>query len=157
MTGSVVVYNLGGKEIVNRVSVQHAIKMLYKGKATLHTAVEGEYFGPFPVPQALELVRYVYAKWMYRTTGEAQYSKRGVLRRDNATCAYCGGHATTVDHVIPKHTGASLTWNNAVAACFSCNQKKGGKSPKEAGMKLRFLPRTPSFHEAYAWSHTRAD
>lgn len=153
MSASVIVYNLGGQEILGRVSLTHAITMIHKHKARIKEAIEGEHFGPFPVPKAVELLRYVYARWKYDRTGVVPFNKRGVLRRDNFTCAYCGGKANTVDHVLPRWKGNALTWENAVAACQPCNGKKGGRSPREAGMKLLFTPRIPSFREAYNWAH----
>lgn len=145
----VAIYNLGGQELLGRVSIQHAIKMVYKQTARILKAVEGQKFGPYDMPASVELLHYVYAKWKYDRTGEVPFSKRGVLKRDDYTCAYCSGVADTVDHVLPRWQGNALTWNNAVAACFKCNTTKGGRSPKEAGMKLLFQPRTPTFAEAY--------
>ena len=153
MSATVTVYNLGGGEVLGRVSLQHAITMIYKGKAKIKEAIEGVYFGPFERPKAVELLHYVVAKWKYSRTGEVPFSKRGVLRRDNYECGYCGKHADTVDHILPKWAGNAASWMNSVAACRKCNQKKGGHSPKEAGMKLLISPRVPSFHEAYGWTH----
>jgi hypothetical protein len=155
VSGNVVIYNLGGKEELGRVSVQHAIKMVYKNIARIYESVPGESFGPFEKPKAIELLKYVYARWKYDRTGEVPFSKRAVLRRDKHLCAYCGGKATTVDHIMPKWQGNALTWMNAIAACQPCNHKKGGRSPREAGMKMRFAPRVPSFAEAYAWTHDK--
>lgn len=155
MSGTVIVYNQGGVEELGRVSVQRAIHLVYKGKASILRAVEGAHFGPYDLPEAIELVRYIFAKWKYEFTGEVPFSKGAVLRRDNYTCCYCGGKANTVDHVLPKWQGNALTWNNAVAACQPCNHKKGGRSPKEAGMKMLFQPRTPTFSEAYKLRHSR--
>lgn len=158
MNASVSVYNLGGDELLGTVSLRHAIHMLYKGKATVKEAVEGESFGSYPLPKAVELVRYVVAKWKYRMTGKVPFKKIGVLRRDNYTCAYCGKKGkhlvTTVDHVLPKWQKNALTWNNAVAACGSCNLKKGGRTPEEAGMPLKYAkPYEPMFKDAYAFVH----
>ncbi len=153
MSATVTVYNLGGEEPLGRVSLQHAIVMIAKGKARILEAISGETFGPYEKPKAVELLRYVYAKWKYNKTGEVPFSKRGVLRRDGHTCGYCGKHADTVDHILPKWLGNAASWTNSVAACRNCNQKKGGRSPKEAGMKLIISPRTPSFAEAYGWTH----
>lgn len=68
---------------------------------------------------------------------------RGVLRRDRYACAYCGRKATTVDHVVPRCQLGPTTWGNLVAACLGCNQRKGGRTPAQAGMRLRFQPRSP--------------
>ena len=153
MSATVTVYNMGGKEVLGRVGLQHAITMIHKGKAKILEAVTGEKFGPYERPKAVELLRYVYARWKYDRTGEVPFSKRGVLRRDGFKCAYCGKHADTVDHILPKWKGNAASWMNSIAACRPCNQKKGGRSPREAGMKLNFNPRVPSFHEAYGWTH----
>jgi len=149
----VTILNLGGQEVLGKVGLKHAINLIYKQKARIFEAVPGEKFGPYDVPRSIELLQYVYAKWKYARTGEVPFSKRGVLKRDNYICCYCGKTAITVDHVLPKWQGNALSWNNAVAACVSCNSKKGGRSPKEAGMKMLYQPRTPSFEEAYAFRH----
>ena len=155
---SVTVYNLGGAEALGTVSVHHAIHMVYKGKATIREIVEGQKFGPFDFPKAVELVKYVVAKWKYSMTGRVPFRRVGVLIRDNYTCAYCGKQGkklvTTVDYVLPKWQGNHLTWNNAVAACEPCNFEKGGRSPEEAGMPLKYAkPYTPLFQDAYAFVH----
>lgn len=147
---AVVIYNMGGQEIVGRVSVRHAIKMVHRKVARVHTAREGERLGEYEIPEAVELLQYVFAKWLYATTGQTFYSKKGVLRRDNYTCAYCGRSANTVDHVLPRKLGGESTWENSVAACFDCNQKKGHKTLKQAKMALQWTPFTPTFKQAYA-------
>ena len=157
-TGSVVVYNLGGQEILSRVTVKHAMTMVWRGVARVLEAEE-ESDGLIDRPRSLELLRYVVAKWKYANTGEVPFSKIGVFRRDNFTCAYCGDNLTrsecTADHILPKWQGNSASWNNSITSCFPCNNKKGGRSPKEAGMKLLFQPRTPTFHEAFNWTRDR--
>lgn len=47
-----------------------------------------------------------------------------ILERDHHVCAYCGGVATSVDHVIAKARGGSDDDANLVAACLSCNARK---------------------------------
>lgn len=72
-------------------------------------------------------------------------SKREVLRRDDNTCQYCGRKMRflTIDHVIPRRQGGGHSWQNLVAACPSCNRRKGGRRPEEAQMLLRRLPDEP--------------
>jgi 5-methylcytosine-specific restriction endonuclease McrA len=48
-----------------------------------------------------------------------------VLRRDRHVCHYCGGQATTADHIVPKAKGGTDSMDNLVAACLSCNGSKG--------------------------------
>jgi 5-methylcytosine-specific restriction protein A len=50
-----------------------------------------------------------------------------VLARDGYQCAYCGGLATTADHVVPRSRGGSDDPSNLVAACRRCNSRKGGR------------------------------
>ena len=61
---------------------------------------------------------------------------RGILDRDEFTCQYCNKRATTVDHVVPRGQGGSSSPTNLVAACLHCNQKKGNRTPEQAGMPL---------------------
>jgi 5-methylcytosine-specific restriction endonuclease McrA len=41
--------------------------------------------------------------------------------------------------------GGRNTWKNTVAACDPCNQRKGDRTPAEAGMVLRVQPAAPSW------------
>lgn len=154
--GAVLLYNLGGEQLLKRIDLKKAMNMLWRGVARVLEADEGT-FGGFERPKSLELVRYQVTKWRYQATGKVPFSRMGILRRDNYTCAYCGKVGTrstmTADHVLPKWQGNALSWNNGVCACQPCNNKKGGRTPKEAGMKLRFQPYTPSFEQAYKFTH----
>jgi len=50
-----------------------------------------------------------------------------VLMRDAYTCAYCGGEANEVDHVVPLALDKSNPYDpdGLVAACRKCNNAKG--------------------------------
>lgn len=76
---------------------------------------------------------------------EVALTRKNVIARDQNTCQYCGKKSSnlTVDHVIPKSRGGELVWENVVAACQSCNLKKGNRTPDEANMKLLRPPRKP--------------
>jgi 5-methylcytosine-specific restriction endonuclease McrA len=128
---------------LHRVPLKHAIRMLVRQVAEVHEAVPDRLIGIFPVPTAVRLVRYVVTKWRY-TAGPA-WSRPGVLARDGGRCGYCHGRATTVDHIQPRSRGGRNTWRNTVAACGPCNQRKGDRSPAEAGMVLRVKPTAPSW------------
>ena len=145
----VLIYNLGGAQVIGRVSLHHAIGMLYRKVAAVLEAVEGETFGPFQRPRSLELVRYVHTKWMYERSGKVPYSKAALLRRDRHRCAYCGRPATTVDHIIPRCQGGRTAWLNVVASCLDCNAAKAGRTPAEAGMTLRIKPFAPELTDIY--------
>jgi hypothetical protein len=59
--------------------------------------------------------------------------------RDGHRCAYCGGTATTVDHVLPQARGGENTWLDTVAACGGYNHRKGDRTPAEARMPVSGL------------------
>ena len=77
-------------------------------------------------------------------------SRKNILMRDRYTCQYC--HKTlpsgemTLDHVIPRSRAGETTWENLVACCHPCNNRKGSRTPEEAGMKLARPPRPFSLH-----------
>lgn len=126
---------------LQRVSMRHAIKMLVREVAVIEEEAGGTY-GPFPVPKVLRLVRYVVTRWMHR---RAKVCTKQAIKARDKSCAYCGGLAETVDHVIPRSRGGGLTWENAVAACVRCNHRKADRTPAEAGMKLLITPAQPQY------------
>jgi len=131
-------------EQLHVVSIPHAIRMLVREVAVVEEAHDGASIGPFPLPRVLRLVRYVVMKWRY-ASGRLQYTRAGVLKRDKYLCAYCGKPgASTMDHVVPRSRGGRGEWLNAVAAHSECNEKKGSRTPEEAGMPLLWQPWIPS-------------
>lgn len=92
-----------------------------------------------PAPTVIRL-RYMVKVPFHRSTA---LSRRAVFARDNHQCAYCGGHADSIDHVIPRSRGGKHTWDNVIAACRSCNLRKRDRTPEEAGMALSVLPLAP--------------
>jgi hypothetical protein len=71
-----------------------------------------------------------------------------LFHRDRHICAYCGDSLTsarlTRDHVAPVSQGGRDTWMNVVTACRSCNQRKSGRTPEQAGMQLLYAPYVPN-------------
>lgn len=61
--------------------------------------------------------------------------KRATFRDCGRRCVYCGIglglENATLDHVIPLSRGGSHHPGNLVAACQSCNQRKGSLLPTE--------------------------
>lgn len=128
---------------LHRVSVKHAIRMLLRRVAEIHEAEPDRLIGVYPMPRVVRLVHYVVTKW--RFSAGPTWSRSGVIARDGGRCAYCGGHATTIDHVLPRSRGGRNTWRNTVAACGGCNQRKGDRTPAEARMPLRTTPQAPTW------------
>lgn len=82
-------------------------------------------------------------------------TKKNVMIRDRFTCTYCGAKSNlNIDHVTPICRGGRQTWENMVTSCVSCNQRKGDKTPREAGMSLRHSPHQPTITEHM---HSRID
>jgi 5-methylcytosine-specific restriction endonuclease McrA len=92
------------------------------------------------VPVVARLTRYVRVPY----PASVPLSRRAVFTRDGQTCVYCGGSATSIDHVVPRSRGGTHTWDNVVAACRRCNHTKADRSLAELGWALPHPPRTPS-------------
>ncbi|SMO57483.1 TIGR02646 family protein [Balnearium lithotrophicum] len=95
----------------------------------------------FPAPLVIK-IPVLFRHWQSSPT------RRALFIRDNFTCAYCGktvkDNEATVDHLVPKSRGGKWEWENLVTSCSECNQRKGNRTPKEAGMELLFKPKRPS-------------
>ena len=128
---------------LHRVSVRHAIRMLLREVAVVHEARPDARIGVYPIPTVVRLVSYVVTRWRH-SRGPA-WSRAGVLARDRHRCGYCGGPATTIDHVVPRSRGGGNEWTNTVAACGRCNNRKGDRTPPEARMPLRLTPFAPGW------------
>lgn len=76
-------------------------------------------------------------KYDCRALAEWKTIRLDVLERDGYVCQYCGEEANQVDHIVPVCQGGENDMDNLVAACVSCNCSKSGRTPEQAGMKLR--------------------
>ncbi len=78
---------------------------------------------------------------------KVKFNRRNIFARDKNHCQYCGEKYPTselsLDHVIPKSMGGKAVWNNIVCACTRCNARKGGRTPKQAGITLIQKPARP--------------
>lgn len=94
-----------------------------------------------PFPSIIRLDRYIHVQHK-----RVMLSRKNILRRDNHKCQYCGRSdlPLTIDHLIPKSKGGQDTWENLVAACIKCNNKKGDRTLEEAKMTLIRKPFRPS-------------
>lgn len=110
----------------------------YRKDCFVHSATE-----KFPVPSVIAIGRYV-----KKARVSLKVTRKNLFVRDDYTCQYCDKRFTkpnlTIDHVTPKSAGGPKTWENIVAACKKCNQKKANKLPREAGMFPTNPPRQPS-------------
>jgi 5-methylcytosine-specific restriction endonuclease McrA len=76
-------------------------------------------------------------------------NRRNLFARDTNRCQYCGRKFKTtelsIDHVLPRSRGGRTVWTNVVCACTKCNVRKGGRTPREAGMQIIREPVQPRF------------
>lgn len=134
-------------EPVARVAWQRAVTLLFEGKV--------EVLEEYPdwtvrsvtlelrVPSIIRFLRRIRAR-----RPAVRLSRENVYARDAGACQYCGRKLprceATWDHVVPRSRGGPTAWENVVIACTGCNQRKGGRTPAEAGMRLRAVPVRPT-------------
>jgi 5-methylcytosine-specific restriction endonuclease McrA len=78
-----------------------------------------------------------------------RFSRLNIYARDDFACQYCGERPQrselNLDHVVPRSLGGKSTWQNVVCSCLECNRRKGGRTPRQAGLKLRRKPARPQW------------
>jgi 5-methylcytosine-specific restriction endonuclease McrA len=91
------------------------------------------------LPSVIALRQYV------RPSQHPAFTRFNLFLRDRFACQYCGtGQELTFDHVIPRAQGGRTTWENVATACAPCNLRKGGRTPRQAGMALAIAPIRPT-------------
>jgi len=94
------------------------------------------------IPSVVVLKEYV------KPQKRVAFTRFNLFLRDEFCCQYCGARGDlTFDHVVPRARGGITSWENVVAACASCNLRKGARSLHRSGMALRRPPRQPSSEE----------
>ena len=147
LTNAVLVLN-ASYEPINVCSAKRALILVCKGAAIVQEQSSHRLRtsrGPLPIPAVIRLLAY---RRVPRRTHSV--SRRGILVRDTFTCQYCSrtlpAARLTLDHVLPKSRGGRSSWENLVACCYPCNNRKGDKTPGEAGMALARPPRQFGVH-----------
>ncbi|MCP4006168.1 MAG: HNH endonuclease [bacterium] len=147
---------------IHVTSVRRAFVLLYRGMAR---AVDAEYDtfdfeswrartpepgkavaglvgGVIQVPRVILL-----AAFDRMPRRHVRFSRANIYSRDRNTCQYCiqklGRADLNLDHVIPRSQGGRTTWENVVCSCLDCNRIKGGRTPRQAGMRLKRRPQRP--------------
>ena len=76
-----------------------------------------------------------------------RFSRINLMARDNFQCQYCARKPhraeLNLDHVVPRSLGGRSTWENVVTSCLDCNRRKGGRTPRQAHLKLLRRPERP--------------
>jgi len=126
-------------------NVRRAILMLFLGKAEMIEKHDGARIrsvsASMAVPSIVRLGAYARIPRKH-----VILTRKNIIRRDGNRCMYCGTREgpMTVDHVVPRKFGGGDTWENLVAACMKCNNKKGNRTPEQAGMTLLRQPKRPN-------------
>ena len=133
---------------INRVTDwRNGVVLAVTGKADVLEEYDVECASPsllIQVPAVLRLRR----SDMQRSKKSVKFSRQNVYARDKYRCCYCGQrkarHELNYDHVIPRVRGGKTVWENIVTSCYSCNDRKGSRTPAEAGLTMHYRPYRPT-------------
>ncbi len=135
-------------EPINVCAARRALVLLLKGVASAEENCREYVHSPsraVSVPSVIRLLEY---RRIPRQT--RALSRKNILIRDRYTCQYCervlASAELTLDHVTPRSRGGESNWENLVACCHRCNNRKGDRLPEEANMRLVRAPRPFSLH-----------
>jgi 5-methylcytosine-specific restriction endonuclease McrA len=135
-------------EPINVTAVRRALVLMLKGVAqaeetnasSVHSTQKSMH-----VPSVIRLLSYRHIPQQSRAL-----SRKNILLRDRNTCQFCARAfptaELTLDHVMPRSRGGKSSWENLVACCYACNNRKGDRTPEEAGIKLQRRPRPFTLH-----------
>jgi 5-methylcytosine-specific restriction endonuclease McrA len=149
-------------EPLTLVPARRAIRLVLDQKAEVLEVDEAKRFRSerdiLPFPTVIRLVRYVQVPRRLRR----QVTNTFLFARDDYSCQYCGRHRRdlrgrqflTRDHLVPISQGGNNDWENVVTACSPCNNRKGNRTPAQAGMLLRSVPGEPN-HVHLVWAVRR--
>jgi 5-methylcytosine-specific restriction endonuclease McrA len=127
------------------ISWERAIVLSYLGKVEVLEEYEECVPAPSITLRTPAVVRLTKAR--VPTQNKVRFSRINVFLRDGFRCQYCGAkrpaNELNYDHVLPRVRGGRTIWENIVTSCYACNDRKGSRTPAEAGMTLLRQPGTP--------------
>lgn len=134
-------------EPINRVPWEQAITLILAGEVEVIEEYDDHLVRSvslsFKMPSVVRFFKMVSGR-----RRKVKFNRSNVYQRDGGCCQYCGNRVKlkdfTYDHVLPRAQGGTTRWENIVVACTPCNQKKGGRTPEQAGMHLRSRPKKPA-------------
>ena len=126
---------------------QKAITLLWREKVEVLEVYDRKIYGvsnSIPLPSVMRLHSMIRLRDKH---GALKFSRANIFTRDGYCCQYCTKafktSDLTFDHILPISRGGRKTWENIVTACWRCNNRKSGRTPKEAGMRLLKKPVKP--------------
>lgn len=136
-----------GYEPLATISWQRAISLLTLGKVEVVEEYDRDVRSRYLVIRLPAVVRLISA--FRRHKQQVKFSRYNILARDRWKCQYCGtsvnGNTMTMDHVVPRAHGGTTCWENIVTACSSCNGAKADMTLQQSKMKLRKMPKRPTW------------
>lgn len=131
---------------VARVHWQRALTLLFMGKVEVVEEYEDREIRSVTMTIKMpSIIRFLRA--MRSKKKAVKFSRGNIYTRDHGNCQYCGTKVPmatfTYDHVTPRAQGGKTEWTNVVVACGPCNQKKGNRTPTQAGMTILSMPVRP--------------
>lgn len=126
---------------------QDAIKAIFLDRVNVVSMYEKAVRSPsheMRLPSVVSLKTYI------KPARNPAFTRFNLFLRDRFSCQYCGTRDDlTFDHVVPRSRGGLTTWENVVAACSSCNLRKGGQMPGDCAMWPWQRPFQPSVHDLH--------
>jgi 5-methylcytosine-specific restriction endonuclease McrA len=96
------------------------------------------------LPSVIRLLRRIRIR---RGVQTVPFSRANIYARDNHSCQYSAHVLSSAEqkfhHELPEPQGGRKDWENIVTCRISCNRRKGGRTPEQAGMKLIRPPKRP--------------
>lgn len=124
-----------------------AITLMWQGKVEVLESYDTHIRGisiSIRLPAVIRLLKLVKLKESHHAV---KFSRANIFARDKHRCQYCGQRfpteELTFDHVVPISKNGRKAWENIVTACIRCNNRKSGRTPEEAGMRLIKAPEKP--------------
>jgi 5-methylcytosine-specific restriction endonuclease McrA len=153
-------------QAVNVCSARRAFSLIYSGQAQVVDAQSGDYQtfdfeewrdlstdepGPdlvhtlnFSIRVPKIIVLLVFDRLPRK---DVKLTRQNIFMRDQFHCQYCSKkfdrNDLNIDHVVPRSRGGKTTWENIVCSCIRCNTKKGNRTPEQARMPLKRVPKAP--------------
>lgn len=132
-------------EAIHICTLRRAIILVIKGVAVVEESLGMAIHSAsqiYQTPTVIRLIRYI---WIPKKN--VHLTRKNVVLRDKHICQYCGkefkSEELTMDHIIPKSMSGQTTWENVVACCKACNNKKANRMLKDSGMRLIKKPEMP--------------
>lgn len=147
---------------IGKVDVVLTARDVHTGEIPEHMKVWRSVSEEFPIPLVVALRKMHSPLFDLYNIPTGTPNLYALLKRDNGRCLYClrterelePGNYFTMDHIIPRWRFRTKSdahrYENLALACLDCNNRKGGRTPEEAGMTLHGVPMEPTRWELVA-------